>query len=88
MSDQPASDANINKSLSPSHDLLIPIQAVNLQPYGCKLEEPPSQHISNCESTTPTTGPRTFATAVQPTTTDEITTPTTSSSKSLFTDSR
>uniref|UniRef100_A0A914PGH3 Uncharacterized protein n=1 Tax=Panagrolaimus davidi TaxID=227884 RepID=A0A914PGH3_9BILA len=87
MSDQTSSDANKNGSSSPSRDLLIPIQADNLQPYGCKVEEPPSQHTSNCEATTPTTGPRTFAITFQPTTTNE-TTPTTSSGKSLFNDSR
>jgi hypothetical protein len=82
MSDQTSSDANKNGSSSPSRDLLIPIQADNLQPYGCKVEEPPSQHTSNCEATTPTTGPRTFATTFQPTTTNE-TTPTTSSDRTL-----
>uniref|UniRef100_A0A914R412 Uncharacterized protein n=1 Tax=Panagrolaimus davidi TaxID=227884 RepID=A0A914R412_9BILA len=83
MSYQPASDANINGSLSPLSDLLLPIQAVNLQPSGSEVDEPPSQHTSNCESTTPTTGPRTFATAFQPTNTNETTAPTTSSDRTL-----
>uniref|UniRef100_A0A914QSB4 Uncharacterized protein n=1 Tax=Panagrolaimus davidi TaxID=227884 RepID=A0A914QSB4_9BILA len=86
VSDQTASDANKNCSLSPSRDLLLPIQAVNLQPSGSQVDEPPSQHTPNCEATTPTTGPRTFATAVQPNTTNETTAPTSSSGKTLFSD--
>jgi hypothetical protein len=64
-------------------DLLIPIQAVILQPSGSNVDEPPSQHTSNCEATTPTTGPRSFATAFLPTTTNETTAPTSSSDRAL-----
>uniref|UniRef100_A0AC35G7S3 Uncharacterized protein n=1 Tax=Panagrolaimus sp. PS1159 TaxID=55785 RepID=A0AC35G7S3_9BILA len=81
MSDQHASRVKQN-GLSPSCDLL-PIPAVNLNPSGSEVAEPPSQHTSNCEEKTPTTGTRTIATAVQQTTTTETTTPISSSDQTL-----